>query len=110
MHTETVERGPENKNMGTLSLLFDRKGIIGPSDLIKYNGLAVPLHKQLVERRRADAGPTRDIWLACSSRYSPALLLVMSRLDTILNPQDNDTPALRFGYVYYAEVSTKRSF
>ena len=47
MHTETVERGPENKNMGTLSLLFDRKGIIGPSDLIKYNGLAVLLHKHL---------------------------------------------------------------
>jgi hypothetical protein len=34
----------------------------------------------------------------------------MSRLDTILNPQDNDTPALRFDIVYYAEVLTKRSF
>jgi hypothetical protein len=34
----------------------------------------------------------------------------MSRLDTILNPQDNDTPAPRFDYVYYAEVLVKRSF
>jgi hypothetical protein len=33
----------------------------------------------------------------------------MSRLDTILNPQDNDTPARRFDYVYYAEVLTDLS-
>ena len=45
------------------------------------------------------------IWLACSTAtedipISPA----MSRLDTILNPQDNDTPALRFGHVDFAEI------
>src|SRR6266851_5140719 len=34
------------------------------------------------------------------------LILVMSRLDTILNPQDNDTPALRFEHLCYAEILT----
>jgi len=62
--------------------------------------LAVTLHNTSTLQLSWDV-----IWPRCKSAIEDIpISLVMSRLDTILNPQDNGTPVLRFDYVDYAEI------
>jgi hypothetical protein len=67
--------------------------------------LTVMLHKHVVERRAEYWDQHARIY-GLGAQVDIPLILVMSRLDTILNPQDNDTPALRFGHLCYAEILT----